>query len=299
MITIPRIGLGTWKSNDNAVLINAIKEAIKAGYRHIDCAAIYGNEQAVGQAIEEAIQSGIVKRSDLWITSKLWSNCHDPSFVEAACKKTLKDLKLDYLDLYLIHNPIAFHEEAGQQVLEQVSIIDTWKAMEDLFKQGYVRHIGVSNFNIELLERMRYCPDISIQPYCNQVECHLYMQQGAMIDYLQKRGIYMTAYAPLGSSDSDKTGSRPCALKDPVVLDIAQQIGKTPAQVILKFILTLSPIIQVIPKSVTPSRIAENRALDFELTPEQVNRLKKCERCLRYLCLKDGFMGQDFFGDQF
>ena len=306
MESIPRVGLGTWKSPNTNEVTEAVRYAIEeAGYRHIDCAAIYMNEKAVGDAIKDVISRGVVKRSDLWITSKLWNADHAPEDVENACRKTISDLQCDYLDLYLIHNPMAFRKGDCPSLEDvkkpyptvDIPIVDTWKAMQPLVEKGLVRHIGVSNFTIELMEKLRYAEGVTIQPYANQVECHLYMQQGALAQYLRSRGIMLTAYSPLGSMDSGITKGVNI-LKDPVLLEVANELNQTPAAVELKFLLELSPNIQVIPKSVTKSRIKENNQLNFELSESQMQRLIKRERCTRFANFYE-FFGIDVTGDHF
>lgn len=176
MLNIPANGLGTWKSVDPNEVVKAVTYAIsEAGYRRIDCAAIYGNEPEVGVALNKAFNiDKLVKREDLWVTSKLWCTKHHPDDVEAACRKTLEDLKLDYLDLYLIHWPVAFERnrdnfprnEQGEMAIDHsITYLQTWKAMEKLVEKGLVKHIGVSNCTIELLEKLIKSGKVSIMPY--------------------------------------------------------------------------------------------------------------------------------------
>ena len=306
MDRIPTIGLGTWKSPRSEDLVNAIVYAVKeAGYVHIDCAACYQNEVVVGQAFEKLFASGI-KREQLWITSKLWNTQHRPDHVEKACRHTLNLLKIDYLDLYLMHYPTALKagepedeyfpkDENGNIIFDrEVSFIDTYKAMETLVEKGLVRHIGVSNFTINQLERLKHS-GIRIKPYTNQVEFHLYMQQKPMRNYLHDEGILLTGYSTLGSSDWAKP-DQPVLLKDEVLVKIAEETGRTTGEVELKFLNTIEPSAALLAKSITPERIYKNNHLDFNLTPEQVNRLVARERFIRYCNPKENF-GTDEFGD--
>ena len=296
MQTIPRIALGTY-NKDNAVQVQAaVSYAIEhAGYRHIDCAAAYNNEKEIGIALKDILDRKVVKREELWITSKLWNNMHKPEMAERACRQTLADLQLDYLDLYLIHWPVSWVTDEngkvingsdGKPLIDRVPLIETWKAMEKLVEKGLVKRIGVANFSIEMLERFRYSKEVTIQPYFNQVEMHIYMQQGPLLQYLKSRNIYMGAYTPLGSAGT-KRPEEPTVLADEVLNQIAKEINKTPAQVALKFLLQCAPIVVPIPKSVTPARILSNISLDFTLTEEQMERLRSREMCYRFADVRE------------
>lgn len=301
MKSIPHVGLGTWKSPRSEELVKAIVYAVtEAGYTHIDCAEVYGNEDIVGQALEKVFNMGI-KREQLWITSKLWSTHHRPGQVEQACRNTLKNLKIDYLDLYLMHQPMAFdpekpqNEKGGVNIDETITFIDTWREMEKLVEKRLVRHIGASNFTINHLQTLKYAEGIKIRPYTNQVEFSLYMQQTPLRNYMHEEGIIITAYSPCGSPDQGDQGL-PVLLKDEVLAQVAKEVGKTPCQVALRFLLALEPAGAVIPKSLSPAHIKENIDLDFELTYDQFERLKQRERCTRYASIQR-VLHIDFFAD--
>jgi len=287
--TIPMLGLGTWKSEPGEVY-EAVLEAIKVGYRHIDCAPIYGNEPEVGQAISEAIEQGIVEREELWITSKLWCNAHKKHQVLPALKQTLSDLGLDYLDLYLVHWPVVLKDEVdfpekGEDMvsLEKVPVQETWKGMQGCVKEGLASHIGVSNFSAKKIgEIYEYA---SLKPEMNQVEMHPFLQQQDLVDFCTKQGTYITAYSPLGSMDRPpmlKQENEPILLEHPVITGIADKHDATPAQVLIKWAIQRGTV--VIPKSVNPGRIKENfESLQLQLKDDDMAAIKELDRHFRYL----------------
>nr|AQS22603.1 alcohol dehydrogenase [Pseudodiaptomus poplesia] len=270
-LTMPIVGLGTWKSKPGEVQ-TAVETAIKAGYRHIDCAAVYGNEQEVG----EGIRNGGVDRAELFITSKLWNTKHHPEDVEGACRQTLKDLGLDYLDLYLIHWPTAFERgddkfpknEDGTVRFAMIPPMETWLAMEKLVEKGLVRSVGLSNFNSEQIAEI--LAKGKIKPATNQVECHPHFGQHNLIQFCKERNIVITAYSPLGSPDRPwAKPDDPQLLDDPKIKEMAAKYGKSPAQVVLRWQTQRGVV--VIPKSVNKDRIAQNLDLfNFTLSEDDV-----------------------------
>ena len=286
---MPMIGLGTWKSKPNQVY-QAVKEAIKIGYRHIDCAAVYGNEKEVGNALRESFDEGIVSREEMWITSKLWNNAHKKEFVAAALEKTLSDLQLAYLDLYLIHWPVVLKSDVvyPENVsdflsLDEVPIIETWQGMISCKKKGKTRHIGVSNFSINKFTALAAESDVA--PELNQIELHPFLQQEKMLDYGKRNDVLLTAYAPLGSGDRPaalKSADEPSLLQNTVVIETAGKNHCTPAQVLIRWAMTRGTA--VIPKTVNPDRLAENlNVLDISLSPEDMQSLASLDQHRRYV----------------
>lgn len=286
---MPAFGLGTWKSEPGEVY-QAVKVAVKEGYRHIDCAAIYGNEKEIGKALSECFAEGIVARKDIWITSKLWNTAHLRKDVFPALRQTLSDLQLDYLDLYLIHWPVALKPGVGfpdkaEDFLtpEEAPIGETWKTMEEAVNSGLVRHIGVSNFGIKRLKELM--SKAVIKPEMNQVESHPYLQQSELLDFCRENGIHVTAYSPLGSPDRPeglKAANEPSLLENPVIREVAENHGASAGQILISWALQRGT--SVIPKSVNPARIAENfRAESIELSPGEMTRINALEKRFRYV----------------
>ncbi|KAI6778151.1 aldehyde reductase [Emericellopsis cladophorae] len=290
--SIPAIGLGTWQSRPTEVA-RAVEHALRHGYRHIDAAAVYGNEEEVGAGIKA---SGI-PRNDIFLTSKLWNTHHKAEDVEEALDQSLADLDTDYVDLYLIHWPISFPKPAekslrfplgadgGVEVIE-VPISETWRAMEALVKKGKIRSIGVSNFNKTRMEELLKIAEI--KPTVNQIEAHPYLQQPELLEWSKQQGILITAYSPSGNN----IYNLPKALDDPEVVAIAKEIGRQPAQVLIQWAIQRGTV--VLPKSVTPSRIEENFQ-QFELPESAMERINQLDKNHRYNM--PARLGVDVFGE--
>lgn len=287
----PLLGFGTSsvaKDDTDDTGFQAIVNSIKSGYRLIDTAAAYQNEEGVGSAIQYCIKEGIVKREDLYVCTKLWCTAHRQESVVEACRQSLRRLKLEYIDLYLIHWPFAFAEdghpikpldEAGKLRYTDTSIIETWRGMEDVRDAGLARSIGVSNFNHKMIsEILQNCKH---RPTVNQVECHPYLSQLKLQEYSRKNGILLAGYCPLGSPSRLAKPGQPTVLKDPVLLDLAAKYKKSPAQIVLKYLVQRK--IPPIPKSVTLSRIEENLDIfDFELSREDMKSILSLNKDVRY-----------------
>ena len=283
---IPPVGFGLWKVAPD-ICADTVYQAIKAGYRHLDCACDYGNEIQVGAGIKRAIAEGLVTREELWITSKLWNTFHAPGHVELGLQKTLDDLQLEYLDLYLIHFPIAqqfvpieqryppewFADPTAaepQMVLAKVPLHQTWAAMESLVDAGTVKRIGVCNYATSLLhDLMNYA---RIKPAMVQVESHPYLTQESLLRVCRQYDVPVTAFSPLGALSylelnmADQTES---VLQQAVVTAAAARLGKSPAQVVLRWGIQRGTAI--IPKTSKVARMHENIAIfDFVLSEAEM-----------------------------
>lgn len=286
---MPALGLGTWKSAKGEVY-EVVRKAIEIGYRHFDCASFYGNESEIGNAISDAIKNGDVIREDLWITSKLWNNRHRKDDIPAAFEITLKDLTLDYLDLYLIHWPVVLQNQASyaQQSsdlisLSEIPLTQTWQGLIDLKEKGLTKHIGVSNFSIKKVNQIT--EESGIVPEVLQIELHPFLQQQKILNFAQEKGIFLTGYCPLGSADRPAVRileNEPKLFQQQVILDIAKDKDISPAQVILAWAVNRGT--SVIPKSVNPERLKQNlEAADIELSTQEMTKMNSLDLHYRYI----------------
>jgi alcohol dehydrogenase (NADP+) len=286
---MPTLGLGTWKSAKGEVY-EVVRKAIEIGYRHFDCAYFYGNEAEIGQAISDAIKNGEVTREELWITSKLWNNRHRKDEIQAAFDITLKDLGLDYLDLYLIHWPVVLqydisYAQKGSDLvsLSEIPLAETWQGLIDLKEKGLTKHIGVSNFSIKKINQITQ--ETGVMPEVVQVESHPFLQQTNLLNFAKEKGIFLTGYCPLGSSDRPAArilADEPKLFQNEIILEIAKEKGVSPAQIILAWAVNRGA--SVIPKSVNPQRLKENlEAADIELTADEMAKMSSLDLHYRYI----------------
>jgi alcohol dehydrogenase (NADP+) len=257
---IPALGFGTLIP-DPLVTRQATRAALEAGFRHFDCAERYRNEQAVGDAMQEMFKAGAIERKDVFVTTKLWNSNHRPERVKPAFEASRQRLKLDHVDCYLIHTPYAFQpgdeqeprDERGQVIYDSgVTLVETWRALESLVDGGQCRAIGLSNVNLAKLQEI--VEAARIMPAVVEVESHPYLPEWELLDYCQRHGIVLLAFAALGHA------MEPRLLDDPVITAIARRHGKTPAQVVLAWAVQRGTAL--LTTSVTPRRIREN----FELS---------------------------------
>uniref|UniRef100_A0A8R1Y091 Aldo_ket_red domain-containing protein n=2 Tax=Onchocerca TaxID=6281 RepID=A0A8R1Y091_ONCVO len=293
---LPLFGLGTWLSTDPIAFTTALKTALDAGYPLIDTAYIYRNEAIIGKVLQDYFTSGKLKREDIFITTKLPFMAHKPDEIEGVVKNQLKDLQVDYLDLYLIHCPCSCKHcsddtpdnyklllENGRAVPELVDHLETWKVLENFYEKGIFKAIGLSNFNEEQIQNI--LDHATVKPQNLQVEAHLYWPQKELHELCKKNNITMTSYATLGSP-----GRTACSLnfywpigepmKDPLVLQLGEKHKKSPAQILLRHMTQRG--ICVIPKSINPDRILENfNIFDFKLTEEEMKQLDSVKTRVR------------------
>nr|XP_034366176.1 aldo-keto reductase family 1 member C18 isoform X2 [Arvicanthis niloticus] len=265
--SIPVLGFGTYATEEHLKKksMESTKIAIDVGFHHIDCSHLYQNEEEVGQAIRSKIEDGTVKREDIFYTSKLWSTSHRPELVRPSLENSLRKLNLDYVDLYLIHFPVSL------------------KAMEKCKDAGLAKSIGVSNFNRRQLEMILNKPGLKYKPVCNQVECHLYLNQSKMLSYCKMNDIVLVAYGALGTQRYKHciNEDTPVLLDDPVLCAMAKKYKRTPALIALRYQLERG--IVVLAKSFNEERIRENmQVFDFQLASDDMEILDGLDRNLRY-----------------
>ena len=291
---IPVIGLGTFGSDhvSGAQVADAVLDAARIGYRQFDCASVYGNEPRIGEALQ-SIWKTIAPREEFWITSKLWNDKHAPNEVALSCEQSLRDLKLEYLDLYLVHWPFPnFHppgcdvdsRSADSRPYIHAEYLETWVAMEKLVEQGLVRQIGTSNMTIPKLELL--LRDAHIRPVCNEMELHPHFQQPEFVAYLMERQIQPIGFCPLGSPgrpERDKTPTDTAPLEDPVICAIAEEHQTHPAAICLKWAVQRGEV--VTPFSVNPRNYAANlRAVTEDpLTQEEMEKMAATDRRCRLI----------------
>jgi len=290
---MPAVGLGLWKISRETTA-SVVYEAILSGYRHLDCACDYGNEREVGEGIARAVAEGLVGREELWVTSKLWNTYHAAAHVEAACRRSLADLRLGYIDLYLIHFPIALkyvpmdiryppewvHDPSAavpRMELSPVPMQETWGAMEALVRSGLCRNIGVANLSTSgLREMLSYA---AIPPAVLQIELHPYLQQSKLVRFARAAGLAVTGFSPLGSSsyvELQMAAASESVLESQVVRYLAIKHKRTAAQVVLRWGVQRGTA--VIPKSSQPERVRENAAIfDFELSNDDMGAMATLE----------------------
>lgn len=292
---IPTVGLGTFGSDrfSGEEIADAVKGAISVGYRHIDCASVYGNEHLIGGAFHEVLESGQVAREQLWITSKVWNDMHGKGDVLLSCEKSLKDLQLDYLDLFLVHWPFPnFHapgcdvdsRSPNAQPYIHDNYMKTWKQMEKLVDAGLVRHIGTSNMTVAKLSLVMH--DAIIKPACNEMELHPHFQQPELFDFCIDNNIQPIGFCPIGSPtrpDRDKTDTDTVDIEDPVVLKIARRLDVHPAVVCVKWAVQRGQV--PIPFSVYPNEYLSNLKCTTEnpITDEEMAELATIDRNCRLI----------------
>ena len=295
---LPAVGLGLWKI-DRPATAPLVEQAIRLGYRHLDSASDYGNEAEAGEGISRALAAGVCRREDLWVTSKLWNTYHEPRHVRPALERSLRDLRVDHLDLYLIHFPIAleyvpfetryppgwfFDPNTTRPAMRaaRVPLADTWGALEELVDLGLVRRIGVCNYGVSLLRDL--LATARIPPAVLQVEMHPLLAQEKLLRFCRESGIAVTAFSPLGAPSYVPLGMATDAdslLTHSLIADIAAAAGRTPAQVLLRWGVQRGTA--VIPKTSRPERLAENLAVsDFMLSAEHMAAIGELDAGRRF-----------------
>jgi diketogulonate reductase-like aldo/keto reductase len=292
---IPVIGLGTFGSDNYSAeqIAEAVDFAIRNGYRHIDCASVYMNEAEIGKAIASLIKEGVVSRKELWITSKVWNNAHGPGEVIESCKKTLRDLQLNFLDLYLVHWPFpnyhapgcdgdARNPESRPYIHEEY--MEVWKQMEQLVEMGLVNSIGTSNMTVPKMELL--LRDAKIKPVVNEMELHPHFQQPVLFDYLIGKDIQPIGYSPIGSPkrpERDRTEYDTVDIEDPLIIKIAGRLKIHPAEVCIKWGIQRGEV--VIPFSVSSSKIVNNlkATIGDPITNEEMQQIAAIDKNCRLI----------------
>ncbi|GFQ92956.1 1,5-anhydro-D-fructose reductase [Trichonephila clavata] len=297
---MPIIGLGEWQNDDQESIERTLVNAIRAGYRFFDTAPIYKNEEYMGNTFQQLFETGEIKREDVFVCTKLGPNRMDPKVVSEACQNSINRLKSNYVDLYLMHFPIPSqatddefeyypkHGEKNELLIDyNVKLEETWQAMERLVVDGLAKSIGLSNCSRDQIERiLNIC---KIKPANLQIECHAYLPQQEMVDFCKSINIAVTAYAPLGTpgfgpyvkKKYNVDVSVPVLINEETVKSIAASKGKTPAQILIRFLIQRD--IAVIPKSSNPDHQKENlQVFDFSLSQEEMDALYKLDDNFRY-----------------
>ena len=288
---IPCIGFGTFGSDSvpAEIIAETVKKAIYSGYRHIDCASVYGNEKNIGNVFNEIFSSGDIKRKDLWITSKVWNDKHND--VIKSCRQSLRDLRIDYLDLYLVHWPFPNYHPPNCDVSSRnpnakryihENYMNTWRQMEQLVEEGLVRNIGTSNMTIPKLKLL--LRDAKIQPACNEMELHPHFQQQELFDFCLLNDIQPVAYCPIGSPgrpDRDRTADDTVDLEDKVLIRIAERLNVTPAQVAIKWAIQRGQI--PIPFSINHYLENLEAVVNVQLTEEDMEHISEIDKNCRLI----------------
>jgi len=288
-VKMPAIGLGSWQSSPGEIAA-AVEAAIDCGYRLIDTAYVYGNEKEIGDTLQKLFKKGTIKREEIFITTKLHMQYLHKEDVEPMLRKQLQSLQLDYVDLYLIHGPCGIKKVEGKLFpfdsngmieADPVDHMETWKGMEEVYKKGLTKSIGLSNFGLSQIQRIY--DESTVKPHNLQLECHAYWPQNELHELCKKLNILMTAYAPIGSPGTrvgalqSSVKDRPVLMEEETVKTIAAKYNKSPSQVLLRWLVQRG--INVIPKSTNANRIKENFTIfDFKLSDEDFNKLSNLPR---------------------